>query len=428
MKKVLIITYHFSQSSTIAAIRLRGLAKYLYEFGWEPTILTAKFPNVSEPRTDMRVRVIETPYEDLLIIWKRRLGLKIDKTLKEQFELPTYKDKNTITDLILNYWEEVFAYPDVQKGWYKFAVDAANKILQEECFDAIISSSSPATAHLIAKELKSRYEIPWIADLRDLWTQNHCYRHSAFRKHIDKRLEVKTLSAADALTTVSQPLAENLKELHKRKDVYAIPNGFDPAEIVKGSPLSDNFSIVYTGHVYKGKQNPEPLFNAIQKLILEGFIEPDDVVIDFYGYDEGWLEGDVERFGLQDIVKVHGLIPREEVLKKQREAQVLLLLTWNDPTERGIYTGKLFEYLAARRPILSVGISGGVVEALLKETNAGVLTSSPEEIETTLKKMHSEFKLKGRVGYDGISAKIERYSQIEMARKFADVLDTLAKR
>ena len=428
MKKVLIITYIFIQSSIIGAVRLRGLAKYLYALGWEPTILTAKLPNVSEPRTDMRVRVIETPYEDLLITWKKRLGLKTDKTLKEQFGLPTYKNKNTIADFILNCWAEFFAYPDVQKGWYKFAVDAANKLLQEECFDVIISSSSPATSHLIAKELKNKHGIPWIADLRDLWTQNHYYHYTQFRKFIERRLEVRTLSAADALTTVSQPLTEKLKELHKGKDVYAIPNGFDPAELVTGSPLSDNFSIVYTGHVYKGKQDPEPLFNAIQKLILEGIIEPDEAVIDFYGYDEGWLERDVERFGLQDIVNVHGLIPREEALKKQREAQILLLLTWNDPTERGVYTGKVFDYLAARRPILSVGISGGVVEALLKETNAGVHTSSQEEIERALKKMHSEFKLKGRVGYGGINTKIERYSQREMARKFADVLDSLAKR
>lgn len=428
MKKVLIITYHFSQSSTIAAIRLRGLANYLYEFGWEPTILTAKFPNVSEPRTDMRVRVIETPYEDLLITWKRRLGLKTDKTLKEQFELPTYKDKNTIADFILNCWTEIFAYPDGEKGWYKFAVDASNKLLQEEKFDVIISSSSPVTSHLIAKELKLKYNIPWIADLRDLWTQNHYYRHSTLRKHIERRLEVRTLSAADALTTVSQPLAENLKELHKGKDAYVIPNGFDPAEIVMESHLSDKFRIVYTGYLYKGKRDPELLFKAIQKLIAEGIIEPDEVVIDFYGYEEGWLERDVERYGLQDIVNVHGLIPREEALKKQRKAQILLLLTWNDPMEKGVYTGKVFDYLAARRPILSWGISSGVVEALLKETNAGVHTSSQEELERALKQFHSEFKLKGRVSYCGINAKIERYSQREMARKFAGVLDRIAKR
>ena len=151
-------------------------------------------------------------------------------------------------------------------------------------------------------------------------------------------------------------------------------------------------------------------------------------MIDFYGYDEGWLERDVERYGLQDIVNVHGLVPREKALKKQREAQILLLLTWNDPTERGVYTGKVFEYLAARRPILSMGISGGVVEELLKETNAGVHTSTQEELERALKKYYQEFKRKGRVGYCGISAKIERYSQREMARKFAVVLDTLAKR
>lgn len=421
MKKVLIITYLFAQKEAVGAIRLYGLAKFLPDFGWEPTILTVKSPT----KQSSHLKVIETSYDDLSIKWKKRLGLKLDKPLKEMAGLPTYKNKQTTADIILNLWEEIFAYPDANKGWYKFAIDAGGKLLEKESFDAIISSSSPVTSHFIAKELREKYEIPWIADLRDLWTQNHYYHYSSYRKFIERRLEVRTLSLAGALTTVSQPLAEKLKELHKGKKIYAITNGFDPDEKNIRATLSDKFNITYTGYLYKGKRDPEPLFKALQKLISDGSIEPDDIEVDFYGYTEGWLEIDIHKYGLQNVVKAHGLIPRGEAIKKQREAQLLLLLTWNDPKEVGVYTGKIFDYLSAQRPILSIGISGGVVEELLTKTSAGIHASTQEEIEDVLRKFYYEFKLKGKVGYSGINSEIEKYSQKEMARKFAEVLNDI---
>jgi len=428
MKKVLIITYYFTQRDAIGAVRLRGLAKYLYDFEWEATILTPKLPDISKTHADRQVRVIETGYEDLLVKWKKRLGLKLDKSVKEQFGLATYKNRKTITDVILNLWGEIFAYPDEQKSWFKFAIDAGNRLLEKEKFDAIISSSSPVTSHIIANQLKNRHGIPWIADLRDLWTQNNYFQYNPIRRFREKRLEIRTLSAAPALVTVSQPLAEKLKELHKGKEIYAITNGFDPDETVADFHLSDKFKILYTGVLYQGKRDPEPLFKAIQKLISDEIIQREDIAVDFYGYKEGWLERDIEKYDLQDIVRVQGLIPREEALKKQREAQVLLLLTWNDPDEKGVCPGKIFEYLAARRPIFSIGISGGVVEELLSETKAGVHASTQEEIEDALKNLYYEFKSSGRVGYNGIESEVNKYSQREMARKFAELLNNMVSR
>lgn len=428
MKKVLIISYHFPPSTAVGSLRIQGLAKFLPDFGWEPTILTAKLSNVSEAHTDMRVRLIETPYEDLLITWKKKLGLKLDKTVEEQFGSPTYKNKKMIMDIILNCWEEIFAYPDANKGWYKFAVEAGDKLLQEGNFDAIISSSSPATPHIIAKELKIKYNMPWIADLRDLWTQNHYYHYSFMRKLIERRLEVRTLCLADALVTVSQPLAKKLKKLHKGKRIYAIPNGFDPDEKKVDTLLSDKFSIVYTGSLYQGKRNPEPLFAALRELILEGNIDSNDITVDFYGPKEDWLENDIKRYGLQDIVNEYGGISRDFALEKQRETQVLLLLLWDHPEEIGVYTGKIFEYLAAQRPILAIGGPEGVVKDLLAETNAGVYATSVDDVKKALEEYYNEYKRKGNIEYKGERAKIDKYSQREMARKFAAVLGTLTRK
>ncbi|HWQ95742.1 MAG TPA: hypothetical protein VN368_00065 [Candidatus Methylomirabilis sp.] len=226
------------------------------------------------------------------------------------------------------------------------AISTCDKLFRDENFNAMISSSSHVTNHLIARELKNKYGLPWIADLRDLWTQNHYYHYGHFRKFIERR-------------------AEQLKELHIGKNISAITNGFSPNEKANGIPLSDKFCIIYTGFLYKGIQGPEPLFNALKQLILEKVIDSVDIVINFYGYNEGWLKRDIEMYDLQNVVNVHGLILREEAIKKQRESQLLRLLTQNDPNKKGVYAGKVFDYIAAQRPILSIGISGGVVAAAM---------------------------------------------------------------
>jgi len=421
MKKVLIISYYSCDKTAIGALRLNGLAKFLPQFGWEPVVLTAE----SQNKVSFPFRVVQTPYEDLIIKWKRMVGLNINRTFKEQFNLPTSKNKNNIYDLITNVWCEVFAYPDLNLGWRKYALDYGNRLLNEENFDAIISSSSPVTSHLVARILKIDHNLPWIADLRDLWTQNHYYPFSPLRKFFERRLELKILSLADALTTTTLPFANSLKNLHRRNDVYPIPNGFDPDMVTNEVKLSNKFNIVHTGSLYKGKRDPELLFKAVKNLISNKSIDSKEITVDFYGPNEGWLENEIERFSLKNVAKIHGLIDRDESFKKQRDAQILLLLTWNNPDEKKVFPGKLFEYLAARRPILAIGVRNGIVEELLNETNAGKITLDSDEVENIIKEYYFDFKKNKCVKYDGIENIINKYSQKNMAESFAKVLDNL---
>jgi hypothetical protein len=423
VRNVLIISYFFNQTSSIAAVRLRGLAKYLPEFGWNPVVLTVKTSTIPG-KTE---RIFETPFEDRLNLWKKRLGLPLDKTLKEHYNFPTYKEKNTILDKLVNFWEEIFIYPDPTIDWSVSAIKKGDELLSESHIDAIISSINPPTSHIIAKELAQRKKIPWIADFRDLWTQNHYYKFSGIRRFFEKILEVKTVSSANALTTTSLPLSEKLKELHKNKKVYAITNGYDPQQVNMKIPSTKKFSITYTGFVYKGRQDPEPLFRVLKTLIDENMLDPATIEVHFFGYHEGWLTSDIEKYHLENVVQVHGQISREDSIQKQRESQVLLLLTWNDPYEKGIYTGKIFDYLAARRPILAVGLHGTVVTDLLVQTQAGVNVSSDAEIKDHLLKLYREYKENGFVNYSGVPFEIEKYSQREMAKKFAVVLDDICK-
>ena len=139
------------------------------------------------------------------------------------------------------------------------------------------------------------------------------------------------------------------------------------------------------------------------------------------------MNQDIEKYNLQYIVSDYGLVSRDIALFKQKESQLLLLLLWDHPSEVGVYTGKLFEYLASKRPILAIGGSKGVVNELLEETEAGYFVSSIEDIKNIIIKYYAEYKLNGHVSYKGNNSKIDKYSQKEMARKFAEVLDNSIK-
>ena len=422
MKKILIISYLFPPSTSVGGLRIQGLAKYLFEFGWEPIILTTTLPN--KPNTQFRV--IQTPYYDVIASWKKRFGLKSEEGVKKQYGMKTHKNKKSLIDYVLFFLSEIIAYPDAQKGWYNYAVEAGSKILKNEDIDAIISSSSPVTCHLIAKELKRRFKIPWVADFRDLWTQNHYYQYSPIRRFIETKMELKTLSKADALITVSKNLAETLGTLHKENRIYTIPNGFDPQEIDNTHiDLTNKFTITYTGSLYQGKRDPAKLFKALRNLISEGKLNPKEIEVMFYGPKEDWMGKEIESYGLQGIVNEYGIASRDFALEKQRESQLLLLLLWDNPEEIGVYTAKIFEYFAAQRPILAIGGPKGVVKDLLAETNAGVYATSVDDVKKALEEYYREYKLKGNVECKGERAKIDKYSQREMARKFSEVLNTL---
>ena len=221
--------------------------------------------------------------------------------------------------------------------------------------------------------------------------------------------------------TVSEPLAKDIGSLHHETPVLAIPNGFDPDD-VGSAPLTKEFTITYTGQLYQGKRDPEPLFQATRELIAEGVIDPTAIEVRFLGPREYWLDQEIKKYHLEEMIKEYGMVPRKVVLTKQRESQILLLLNWNDTRERGVYTGKVFEYLAARRPILAIGGPTGVVSELLEETGAGVHASGLESIKEALARWHKEYEATGQVSYQGLNEKIAKYSHREMARKFAEVL------
>jgi len=329
---------------------------------------------------------------------------------------------------ILNFCYGVLIFPEEHKLWHKYGVREGLRYLQGAKIDAILSSSSPITSHLIANSLKKKFPRPWLADLRDLWTQNHYYLFGPLFKFIERNIELNTLSRADLLVTVSRPLATRLSTLHSSKTCQSIPNGFDPDDYKFSSqPLDEKFSIVYTGGLLQGKRDPDSLLNAVRELLDENKLSAEDLQIKFFGRDQYWLQKDIAKNRLGGIAVQCPQLPRQEIQQTQRRAQLLLLLNWNDPREVGVYTGKVFEYLAARRPILAVGGPQGVISELMTATHAGNHVREKDEIKRTLLKHYEEYKKTGAVSYNGREDEVMKFSHKQMAMKFAQALNQLTQ-
>ncbi len=319
---------------------------------------------------------------------------------------------------------EVKPNPEPESGWRRPATAEGVRQLGTRHFDAIVSTSPPATAHLVARDLKELTGLPWIADFRDLWSDNYSYAWSKLRRAVDRRIERKTLHGATALSSVSEPLAHSLRS-HLPPRSWSIANGFSLDELAPSEPhVTDRFTITYTGSLYPGKRDPKPSLEALSGLVAEGAIAPKDLELRFFGrnVNEPTLGASISAYGLSESVTLGGLIPRHEALERQRESQILLALDWMDTHEPGVYTGKIFEYLAAQRPILSTGLGGSVVERLLGETSAGQHCTTLAAVKDFLLKSYGEFRRSGQVAYHGDLEAIQRYSHTSMAARFAALL------
>ncbi len=430
LKKFLFISYYYPPIQTIASMRSWKLAKYIREFGWEPIVLasTSESNTWGSPLPDVRVVRIEN-----------KLFLhRIRKKAKERLIVPQVSGSSSaqaprpgyLRDMVFEVAHcvnrallKIFAYPDAFPDWRRKALIRGREILSNEKVELILSTASPFSSHIVASTISRETGVPWIADYRDLWTQNHYSHHTTLRSFFEKKLELSTVKTAFSVTTVSEPLAFKLNTL-LNQPIHTITNGFDSQDYSTTVDATPIFSIIYTGNIYEGRQNPCSLFDAIRLLLNEKKIEKQKLQLHFYGSDRRYLSKLLEGKGIDDLIHLHDPVPFEECVRHQKSATILLFLNWNDLQQKGVYSGKIFEYLGARRPILAFPRNpDSVVDQLLERTNAGVLCDTPEEIATQLKEWYDTFYSFGELPYNGVDDEILKFDRRNQARQFAELFD-----
>ena len=375
----------FPPSNAVGAVRTGKTAKYFIESGHEVKVIScANQTLVNSLPLEVSEKNIEyTPWLnvnspiEMILGGKKKVATK--GYLQSSNHLPICIQK-------LGYlYRYLVNFPDGQIGWYPFAMKAGNNLIRRWSPDLIFASASPYTALLVASALSQKYRIPWIAELRDLWCDNHNYLGPTWRQYLERKIESRILKSACGLVTVSEPLKEVLDSK------YSIPckvitNGFDP-EDTPHSPvipfLNGIVRIVYTGQIYSHEQDIFPLFMALQKMGKER----EKIRIHFYGKHSGFTLPAIQpalELGFKHLIKFHQPVSHHDSLLLQADADVLLLLPGVSPAWKGVYSAKLFEYLGAKRPVLCIGNREGVAAKLIRERRAGVTLNEPEQIALQL--------------------------------------------
>jgi glycosyltransferase involved in cell wall biosynthesis len=370
----LLVAQYSPPSFVVAARRVAGMTKYLARLGYRVTVLTSRFSG--DGPIEGAEKVIRT--SDLLassLNWRQRRDRSAAGTAA--VASPPSRVESVVV-------------PDVSVvSWVPLALRAARGLRP----DCVITTSPPQSAHLVGLRL-GRSGIPWIAELRDGWRFDPPRGDWPLRaqRGLDSRLERSVLRRADAVVAVTRPIAEDL-ERRLGREVELITNGFDPEDAVDGqsetSPLldSDRFSIVHTGSMGFTGASAGHLIDGLRLLQDEAPKVAAGLEVVFAGLlstDEAELLGDPDLGG---IVRCVGSLGREDVLRLQRAADALLVVT-EGAKRPSVATGKLFEYLAAGRPILVLGKETAAAE-IVQETGAGFSTSAtdPRQISDSIARL-----------------------------------------
>ncbi len=429
MKKALIITYYWPPSGGAGVQRWLKFTKYLREYGWEPIIYTPEnpeYPAIDQSLLDdipVGVQVIKHPIWEPFDIYKRLIGLKKNDRLAAGF-LSERKRPSRAQNLMV--WiRGNFFIPDARVFWIKPSIRFLKNWLKENMVDAIVSTGPPHSMHLIALGLKEATGLPWLADFRDPWTRIDFYNDLKLTCWADKkhhRLERAVLNKADRLVTVSHNWANDFQN-DGSPEFRVITNGFDPADFPEPAILQpQKFILTHIGSLNKDR-NPAFLWKTLGEISRESKEFRDNLVIRFIGKTDISAFESIEENGLSSCVENIDYVPHHKALELSGESAVLLLLINNTPNSMGIIPGKVFEYLATRRPLLCIGPTEGDSARIIKELNAGEFVNFYDS--TSLKSVLLSLFERYKKGMNTITGDINRYSRRKLAEAIAGELDQL---
>jgi glycosyltransferase involved in cell wall biosynthesis len=399
MRKLLVIAYHFPPLASSGMYRSLEFVRYLPEHGWEPTVLTVRPETLPDPgildpeplgliRPGTRILRVPAPealrsalrVRDRLPVLRNSGGANGDpRELREE-------RRAAWRDLVSDF----FSVPDRQVGWVPRAASVALRLLGEERFDAVYSSSPPASAHLAAGAAARLSGVPWAADFRDPWVANDFAppRSTRVLDPFDRCLERKVVGFADRVVVNTDEIREDFESRYPDIGTrfVTIPNGYDPDEVITPAERKRNgepFTITHAGSLY-GPRDPSALLRAVRDLIEGGSIRSGEIRLRFVGTaagEERWRDL-VDRPPLAGIVRFEPKVSRSEVLRLLEGSDLLLLIQTGTDLQ---IPRKAYEYMAVGRPVLAL-VTGGATENLVRQTGCGwvVHPDDPRAIQEAL--------------------------------------------
>jgi hypothetical protein len=388
--KVLFLSYYFPPFGGAGVQRALKFVKYLPLFSVQPIVIAADDPDeLMDPSlmedTPLDVPAYRVKHRSLTSRLLSFYGTlvrgysKKHKTVAKpkcadvrDVEPPVWRDR------VLRLWGSMF-YPDDKSSWGRKAYHLASKILSNERIDLIFSTSPPITAHVVARRLKGNFNIPWVADFRDLWTGNPAYQMPRWRRALDRRLERQLLQSADGLVGVTETITSTLrKDAANPQKTICITNGYDEEDFSGLAEPGENrhpgvFVFLYLGSLY-GHQSPEHLLRGLDLLIAENPELTKAMRFRFLGNIGTRFQSLLLYYQSKypGVIEVVPYMPHLLAIRELMNADGLLLIIGGGEANKGVLTGKIFEYLRANKPILLLGPTDGEAAQLVERCGAGI--------------------------------------------------------
>jgi glycosyltransferase involved in cell wall biosynthesis len=434
-KRVLILAISYPPYNESGSARPAGVAKWLPQYGWKPMVVCPQWerencrerfdptfmPEALAPVIERVQLDIRGGKKTVLDIWHSIQRFRsLNCIQRRELAIELLNIPRTVSDIFLKRWFQ--EYEPYQ--YAKQLVVTLTRIVPVHKPNVIWATYPEAATLTAASWISRKFSIPWVADFRDIIEQHMFWKGKPwYLRHWARWRQTRVTKSASAIITVSPALAKTL-EIRFCRPIHVIPNGFDPEQYPVHRPAIDPlFSITFTGTIPWPLQDPRPLFRAIDRLAQSGFLNLEDILIKFYRPDPSLIHYLSSGYHCADRVKVFPQVPRAEALAAQRKSQILLHLA--NANEKGIYTSKIFEYLGARRPILSIPGDKDCVDALLAETGAGVSCPTVDSVCEAIISWYQMWREKGEVPYNGRQDLIAQYSREKQASKLAEILDNI---
>ena len=423
MKRALIVTYYWPPAGGPGVQRWLKFVKYFKEFGVEPIVYIPENPNY--PLVDenfsadipSNVEIIKHPIKEPYRFAK---FFSKKKTKQMSSGIIPKKDSTAIEKLML-YVRGNFFIPDARVGWVKPSVKYLSDYLENNDVDVVITTGPPHSLHLIGMQLKKELNVKWIADFRDPWTTIHYHKSLRLNKTSEKKhkaLEAAVLNTADVVT-VTSPTTKKEFEKITNKPIEVITNGFDITEEVNYN-RDLKFSISHIGSLLS-ERNPKNLWYILAEICKKNTSFKKDLELKFAGAVSDEVKESLSEFNLDENSKFLGYVSHSEALKLQNESQVLLLVEINSAETRAIIPGKLFEYLAAKRPIIALGPNKSDIEAIVDETKSGRFFdySEDKELKNEILRLYKQYKTGDlQVASEGV----DRFSRRQLTKQMSALI------
>jgi glycosyltransferase involved in cell wall biosynthesis len=429
-KKVLIFTYYWPPAGGVAVQRFLKFSKFLPEFGWEPIIVTVNngsYPYYDESllkEVSPSIKVYRTKTFEPFELYNLLRGQK-GKTMP-LVTVGANKSK-TFFQQLTEYVRANFFIPDARKGWVPYAVKQAEEILRIEKIDAIITTGPPHSAHLIGLELKKKFGLKWIADLRDPWTgivYNEMLPRTAATRRKDLELETEVLKTADCTVVISPGMKEQFE--NRARKIEVIFNGYDEANFkpATNGPVKANqsFTIRYIGNLMASQNTPD-LWKAIAELrnTMKAHIK-----LEFTGRVDAEIQNNIAEAGLNEITTYNPFTEQQTAINLTRSADLLLFAIFNLPNSKLVVTGKIFEYLASCREIISFGPVDGDASAILKSAGRKPMIGFDDYTETLNQlKAAYDYRQQNGVAFNYTDHRYEIFSRRNQCQALAEILNGL---